>query len=234
MTDVKKQSCFPVEVEAIFFDLDGTLFDTVPLIVASHRHTFNKCLGWIPDELTLLSTIGVPLEKTFKEYGEDVADEMLDEFLNWSIPRMSDMVEIFPGVVETLTELKLRGFILGIVTSRRRAGVDVLMEKYDLEHYFSVCVSVNDPERPKPFPDPLYLAMRHAGISDPAHVLYVGDSVHDILCANNAGTLSCAVGWTAMDKEELCALNPTFWIDRMDDLLERVELCQPCSRCTDL
>ena len=229
MTDSKKQPLLPVKVEAIFFDLDGTLVDTIPLIVASHRHTFKKCLGWIPDESTLLSTIGVPLEKTFEEYGKDLADEMLDEYLSWSTPRMSDMVEIFPGVVETLVELKLRGFTLGIVTSRRRAGVDVLMEKYDLERYFSVCVSVNDPERPKPFPDPLNLAMRHAGIVDPSHVLYVGDSVHDIHCANNAGTLSCVVNWTAMDKEELCDLNPTFWIDRMEDLLERVELCSPLS-----
>ncbi|NMA18868.1 MAG: HAD-IA family hydrolase [Clostridiaceae bacterium] len=229
MTDVKKQSFFSVEVEAIFFDLDGTLVDTVPLIIASHRHTFNKYLGWIPDESTLLSTIGVPLEKTFKEYGKDLAYEMLDEYLIWSTPRMSEMVDIFPGVVETLAELKSRGFILGIVTSRRRAGVDVLMEKYDLEHYFSVCVSVNDPERPKPYPDPLYLAMRQTCISDPSHVLYVGDSVHDVHCANNAGTMSCVVGWTAMDKEELGALNPTFWIDRMEDLLERVELCSPRS-----
>jgi phosphoglycolate phosphatase-like HAD superfamily hydrolase len=53
--------------------------------------------------------------------------------------------------------------------------------------------------------------------------------VHDIHCANNAGTLSCVVNWTAMDKEELCDLNPTFWIDRMEDLLERVELCSPLS-----
>lgn len=223
MTDFMKQQRYPLK--AIFFDLDGTLVDTIPLIVASHRHTFEKCLGWIPDEQTILSTIGVPLEKTFEEYGKNRAGEMLEEYLEWSIPRMTDMVEIFPGVVETLTELKSRGFLLGIVTSRRRAGVDVLMEQYDLERYFSVCVSANDPKRPKPYPEPLYLAMRHAGLSEPSRVLYVGDSVHDLHCANNAGTLSCIVGWTAMDKEELRDLDPTFWIDRMDDLLEHVEYC---------
>lgn len=223
MNEMTKQRRFPLK--AIFFDLDGTLVDTVPLIIASHRHTFKKCLGWIPDETIILSTIGVPLEKTFEEYGKDLAGEMLNEYLSWSIPRMTEMAEIFPGVVETLAELKTRGFILGIVTSRRRDGVDVLMKQYEIGDYFSVCVSANDVKRPKPYPDPLYLAMHHVGVSEPSYVVYVGDSVHDLQCANDAGTLSCAVGWTAMDKEELKAVKPTFWIDRMEDLLERVEYC---------
>jgi len=47
-------------VSAVLFDIDGTMIDTVPLIIASHRHTFNEILGWVPSDDEILATPLLP------------------------------------------------------------------------------------------------------------------------------------------------------------------------------
>lgn len=69
-----------IAISAVLFDLDGTLLNTIPLILATHRHTFNKILGWIPSDEVILATIGEPLVRTFGHYGGEKGPEMFREY----------------------------------------------------------------------------------------------------------------------------------------------------------
>ncbi len=218
----KDDRMFPVR--AVFFDLDGTLFNTIPLIVASHQFTFEKVLGWVPSEEAILATIGEPLVTTFARYGEEKRDEMLKVYVDWSVPKTLTHVGVFLDVVPMIEQLRERGFQTGVVTSRRREGMFACLKAFEMLNLFDVLVSVDDTEEHKPKPAPLFFAMDRLSIEDPKQVLYVGDAIHDLECSKNAGAHFAAVSWTAMDKDVIQRGSPDFWLDDAFDLLEKITL----------
>lgn len=215
-----------IEVSTVLFDIDGTLINTVPLIMASHRHTFNKILGWIPSDEEILSTIGEPLLTTFRRYGEH-GETMMDEYINWSVPRTATHSTLFEGVVPMLEQLRTQGFLTGIVTARRCDGMEICLDAFDLTAFFDVTVCAEDTIKHKPDPEPLLLAMERLGITRADQVLYVGDTSMDLESAYRAGNLFAAVGWTAMDHGEIDRLKPTFWLGHPGELPARLQLVNP-------
>lgn len=212
-----------LEVSAILFDLDGTLLNTVPLILASHRHTFQKVLGWVPDDQAILATIGEPLLTTFSRYGQ-AGEAMMDEYINWSVPRTASHCHVFEGLVPMLETLREGGFLTGVVTARRCDGLAVCLEAFDLTAYFHVLVCAEDTDRHKPDPAPLLLAMDRLGVQEAGKVLYVGDTIYDLASAQAAGCHFAAAGWTAMDKDELDLMGPDFWLEDLAELPDRLRL----------
>ena len=206
-----------LEVSAVLFDLDGTLMDTVPLILASHQHTIQKVLGWVPDDDENLATIGEPLLTTFQRYSEDW-EVMLDEYIGWSVPKTASHSRLFPGVLSTLQALRARGIQLGVVTARRCDSLRICLEAFDLTDFFQVLICAEDTDRHKPHPAPLLLAMERLGIPQASQLRYVGDTVYDLEAARAAGMPVAAVDWTAMDKDAIDLLGPDFWLDHMGDL----------------
>lgn len=215
-----------LEVSAVLFDLDGTLINTVPLIMDSHRHTFQKFLGWVPDDRDILATIGEPLVTTFSRYGQ-LGDRMMAEYIDWSVPKTGTHCSLFNGLVPMLEALKAKGFLTGVVTARRCQGLAVCLESFQLEDYFDVLVCAEDTERHKPDPAPILLAMERLAIRRPDRVLYVGDTVHDLASAAGAGALFAAVAWTAMDKEVIDRAGPDFWLEDLADLPDRLTFADP-------
>ncbi len=212
-----------IGVSTILFDLDGTLFNTIPLILATNRHTFKKVLGWIPPDDVILATIGEPLMTAFRRYSSDKCHEMFREYVEWSASRTTTHVGVFIDVVPLIEHLRREGFKTGIVTSRRGESTMAHLEAFEMTHLFDVIVSVDDTEEHKPLPAPLLCAMERLGMNKPEEIIYVGDTIHDLQCARNAGMHFAAVSWTAMDKDEIDRAAPDFWLDRPFDLLCKVE-----------
>jgi len=211
-------------VSAVLFDIDGTMIDTVHLIIASHRHTFNEILGWVPSDDEILATVGEPLVTTFARY--DQSDRLLQEYIDWSVPRTVTHCQLFDGIRPTLETLRSQGFLTGVVTARRCDGMHVCLDAFYLNELFDVTVCAEETERHKPEPDPIFLAMERLNIKDPQHILYVGDTVHDLLSVKRAGGHFAAVDWTAMDKEAIEALSPTLWISHFEELPDRLQLVE--------
>src|SRR5512132_3741184 len=208
---------FPV----VLFDLDGTLIDSGPIIVASMKHAARKVLGREVEEEILTAAIGGPgLVAQMEALDPARVDDLVDAYRAHNEP-LHEELEAFWEVVEVLPRLRSEGRRLGIVTAKRRATVRLAFDRLpQLEENFDVIIGAEDTERHKPDPDPLLEALRRLGAS-PADAAYVGDSPFDIWSAKAAGVHAVAVGWGGIHAaERLQAEHPDDFVDRAEDLLD--------------
>jgi len=203
--------------DVVLYDFDGTLVDTVPVIVESFQRAFLEITGHTEDEAFILSTIGLPLEYAFSGY-DLFQDSLTEVYRRENAKLLADSVHVFDGVMEGLALLKSMGVRQGVVTSKKRETALFSINQFGMNPFFEVIITGEDTQVHKPNPAPLFYAMEKMGISDLSRVLYVGDSVHDLSCAGSAGVDSAAVNWTYMPKNELAAEKPRYWLDRLTDL----------------
>ncbi len=203
-------------MKAFIFDLDGTLNDSVPLIVITTLKAYQE-LGIDQGEDIIKSYIGVPLVETGEALlGPGRGQEYLEAYLRHYDP-MAYPMRAFPGIPELLSELRARGAKLAIATAKRRQMAEDTLEIIGLTGMLDVLVASESTERRKPFPDPALKAMELLG-AKPAESLFIGDSVHDLQCAQQAGIKACAVTWGAGGKEELAACGPDYSVDTVAEL----------------
>lgn len=208
-----------LNVRAVLFDFDGTLFDTIPLIVESYRHTYKAYDLREHTEEEILSGIGLPLEEVLGEY-PDIQDELLKEYLRFNRENLRGHVGLYLGVPGMIEDLRKLGLPVGVVTAKRMNSVQPTLEEFEAEDWFDCLVTKDHTDKHKPDPEPLLKGMQALGLNNPAEVLYVGDSVHDLRAARNGGFPSAAVEWSAMPHEQLRAEEPTLWIDEAENLAQ--------------
>ena len=181
-------------VEVVLFDLDGTLIDTIDMILASMRHATTEVLGEaLPDEV-LLHNVGVPLRAQMTEFSPEHAEELLVSYRAHNAIVHDDLVAEYPGTEAGLEALTTAGYRLAIVTSKSKPVAMRGLEHYGLEHFFEAVVAYEDTEIHKPEPEPLLEAARRMGV--PIELCaYVGDSPHDINAAIAAGAVPVAALW---------------------------------------
>lgn len=206
--------------DAILFDMDGTLLDTVPLIVESFQYAFMNHLGHPGDRGEILAGIGIPLERVMDNYPEGPA--LIKTYLKHNQAHLNSHIGIFIGIPQMLAQLRKLGLQLGVVTSKRTAAAMPGLIAFDLEPCFDIILTKESTTRHKPDPEPLLEAMRRLHLSDPARVVYVGDSIHDVRCAQAAGCKTVVVDWTYMPVTELRQANPDLWLKKPADLVEWV------------
>jgi pyrophosphatase PpaX len=212
-----------VRYRVILFDLDGTLIDSGPIILASMRHASVTVLGREPDEELVRAAIGGPgLASQMRDLDPNRVDELIDVYRAHNEP-LHATLEAFDGIIELLTELRERGHRLGIVTAKRNATVQLAFARIPLlQELTDVLVGHEDTERHKPDPDPVLKALRLLGES-PLDTVYVGDSPFDIRAGKAAGAASIAVGWGGIHPDErLLAENPDALVRRPEEILALV------------
>lgn len=196
-------------VRALLFDLDGTLIDTVALILSSFRHATNEVLGApLPDEV-LMRNVGVPLAIQMREFAPDHADELLRVYREHNSKIHDDMVAEYPGTHATLEGLAARGFPMGVVTSKGTPMARRGLDAFDLGRFFEVLVTSDDVDVYKPEPYPLIYAAELMGVRA-EECLYLGDSPHDMSAAIAAGAVSVAALWGAFGAASVLEPGPDF------------------------
>jgi pyrophosphatase PpaX len=205
----------------VLFDLDGTLIDSGPIILASMRHASTSVLGRELDEELARSAIGGPgLVAQMRELDPDRVDELVEAYRLHNEP-LHDTLESFDGMLDLLPRLEDAGRRLGIVTAKRRATVQLAFDRFPvLRETMSVLIAAEDTERHKPDPEPILEALRrlHAAPDDAA---YVGDSPFDVRAAKAAGVLAVAVGWGGIHSgERLQVEEPDVLVVKPEDLLD--------------
>jgi pyrophosphatase PpaX len=199
------------QLDAVVFDLDGTLLDSVPGIVKSFKHTINHFTpnhGLSDQEIIRL--LGRPLYTQMKEIsGNDaMAEEMVAYYRKHNIEIIPTM-PLFPGIEQALEELHSRKVPMAIVTSKAKPSVDISVKKFGLQKFMQTIVTIEDTPKHKPDPMPLLLCLERMGIL-PERCVYVGDAVFDIQCAKRAGAKSAAVSWGSNIMTELLHESPDF------------------------
>ena len=191
-----KATLTPIKKDTILFDFDGTVMDTNDVIIQSWQHTYRTLRGEEGDLDQILATFGETLEYTMMNlFPEAPLDEAIAIYRRYQRDNFLSDIKMVPGMRELLDELLDRGYVMAMVTSRLRYTTDQALEEFDLGKYFRYVVTADDVTRAKPDPQCVEMALEKLG-SSPEKTIMTGDTIHDILCARNAGVESVLVGWS--------------------------------------
>lgn len=209
--------------KAIFFDLDGTLTESGEGITKSVQYALEK-LGKPEEDLDKLRVfIGPPLMEQFMKYA-DVDETEARRAVEYYRERyaVKGIFENRPydGVENLLRELKGRGYILAVASSKPEYYVTKILDYFNLSSYFEVVVGseMNGARTSKT--EVIEEALKRLNMSDRRkEVLMVGDKEHDVLGARTAGLDCVAVGYGYGTKEELTAAQPLKIVASIEELL---------------
>src|SRR5690349_1644949 len=125
-------SCVTPRWPVVLFDFDGTLADTIPLIVASYHHAVGT-LGEVVEEAEVLSWIGRPLQPVLEERYPGRGAHLTDVYRSWNLAHHDDLIRRVEGVPELLAELHDRGARTGVVSSKKAETVLLGLRAVGLE-----------------------------------------------------------------------------------------------------
>lgn len=200
----------------VIFDLDGTLCDTVALIMASYAHAHDEVLGLPLDPVEARTWIGRTLDDLYAAWPEQ-RQALVDSYMRFNLANLERLQTDFEGIAELLDDLSAAGVRTGVATSKRRSSAERSLAASGLTGRVPVLCAMEDTEHHKPSPDPLLFAARQMGV-EVATCTYVGDAVVDVQAAKAAGMVSVAVTWGAGDRTALLLATPDAACDSVDDL----------------
>ena len=206
-------------IDTVLFDLDGTIADSIELILSSYRHTMQRCLGHVPADELWLAGLGTPLATQLHDFAADDEQHELMRvtFRDFSNEHHDDMISAYEGIPEVLAQLKERGYKLGLVTSKHRASSLRAFRILDLMGIFDVLVCADDVERHKPDPLPVRQALAQLG-SQAAAAIFVGDAPHDMVSGRAAGVRTAAACWGPFARAHLEPTEPDYWLQKPAEL----------------
>lgn len=212
---------------AILFDLDGTLIDSIGLLLSSVRHAFEGFAGRSPTEQEWVAGIGTPLARQLQAYCS--TDEQLEaitaRYRTYQRAAHDRLTTVFPGTLETLGSLAASGHPMGIVTSKSNDMMHRALELTGIAPYIKSTIGCDSCELHKPDPFPVRMALGELAY-EADEAVFVGDSPHDINAGNAAGVVSVAALWGPFTREQLQPANPAHYLQDISALPALVERIQ--------
>lgn len=183
-------------VRIMILDFDGTLGDTAGVIVKTMQATIKElglpsrsdeqCAAMIGLRLIEIPPVLFPECELDGEYYASTYRRLFHDF------NTDGAVELYPDVLETLVELKKRGIILTIASSRSKASLTEYVSALGLESVISFVLGADDVKDGKPAPEAVNRTLEKFGFL-PEEALVVGDTTFDIQMGKAAGTRTCGV-----------------------------------------
>lgn len=219
----------------LVFDLDGTLVDTAPDLVAATNHALaDLSLPAVPAE-TLTSAIGfgarrmivVGLRETGVTLDEPEIDRLLARFLAYYEPNIARESRPFEGAVAALERFRAEGARLAVCTNKRLALAEQLLAELGIRDLFRAVAGRDSFPVHKPHPDHLLGTIRLAG-GDRTIAVMVGDTGIDIETARAAGipSVACTFGYSDVP---VATYGPDTVIDAYAELDAAVRKLLPCA-----
>lgn len=212
--------------QAVLFDLDGTLTDTVALIAEHIARVLDSPERPVTTQ-AVYPFIGQPLAAAFEHLAGVKADEpryeeLADDYRAGARRAIEERGPslVLPGVVETLDWLRERGTKVGVVTAKNNSQARHLLDHTNLTPLIDIIVGTDDVARGKPAPDPALLGAKRLGVA-PGECVYVGDAATDVQMALAANMECWAVTTGASSAEELHTAGAAVVVDRLDHLIPR-------------
>ena len=215
-------------LQAVVFDLDGTLIDSTDAIVLSFMHTFDVIGETRPEREAVVRSIGYTLEDQFAMFTKRDPRDCTRIYRERYGQVCREMTTLLPGGAETLAALACAGLRLGFATSKRRAFAEMILEHLGVLDRFEVRVGPDDVAKPKPAPDAMLKVLELFGVA-PDELLLIGDTHFDVECARNAGVACVCVTTGYETREELEALEPEAVYDSLAEVATHI-LGRPAAR----
>ena len=201
------------QIRTVVFDVDGTLFDTLPTLAAAANEVLvlaglqavepqhlrpalsqSQSITAFFQSALRLQAASVPLA---------LGSRLEDAFAHRYASHWLHKAVAYDGALELLSMLRSQGIALGICTNRDQDSTRTLLDKAALTGFFDAIVCLGDTEHPKPDAAPLHLALTQLG-GTPRTALFVGDSGIDAACAQAAGVpLAAHLGGYAANPDDL-------------------------------
>lgn len=211
------------KLNALLFDLDGTLINTNELIVESFLHTLNHYFPGQYEREDVYPFMGPPLIDTFEALDKERTMEMVAHYRAFNHEKHDALVTEFQGVYETIRTLHENGFKMAIVSTKIHETILKGLKLTNMESFFDVVVGLDDVEHAKPHPEPVQKALAALGAS-PEEALMIGDNYHDIEGGQNAGVKTAGVAWSLKGRDFLNTYNPDYMLESMADLLDILQV----------
>lgn len=211
---------------AVLFDLDGTLIDSIGLLLASVKYAF-KGRTLAPTEEEWIAGIGTPLAKQLEPFAVSPEDHQLliSRYREFQHEAHDRMTRAFDGVTETLEQLQTDGHPMALVTSKGNSMMLKSMRYTNIERFMGSMIGSDSCEIHKPDPFPVLMALGELGYQ-PDEAVFVGDSPHDIAAGNAAGVTSIAALWGPFTRQMLEPYKPAHFLEDMRGLVPLVERIQ--------
>ena len=207
------------------FDFDGTLMDTSGVILSTIKATIKE-MG-LPEKTDeeCRSIIGIRTDEAGRYlYPElDISNKEFARVFraNYDQLKVGANENTFPGVLETLAELRENGCGLAIASSRRLASLTDYLEGLGIRDWFEMVVGADSVTKGKPDPEPVLTILDALGWQ-PSSTLVVGDADVDIMMGNAAGCKTCAVTYGNGSMASLREASPDYMVDTFPAILNIV------------
>lgn len=201
------------ETTTVLFDLDGTLIDSIELILQSYRHTLTVHRGTTPNDDVWLAGLGTPLRSQFRAFTDDEVEieAMIATYREYNLENHDAMVREYPGARDAVARLQARGCRLGVVTSKMRAGAFRGLGLCGFDGLFEVVIGADDVTQPKPDPEPVLKALDLLA-GEVESTVFIGDSPHDLVAGRSAGVRTAAALWGPFTRAVLEPHAPDYWL----------------------
>lgn len=208
--------------DLIIFDWDGTLIDTIDWIVSCLQNAAMTCRFKVPEVQAAKDVIGLSIDNAVKDLFPDADDEDRQRFIaQYSrafFSKRLSRADLFDGVFDMLNRLKENDYRLAVATGKGRKGLQEALTQTDTEFLFDITRCADETASK---PDPIMLREIIDYLDIPAErTLMVGDSIHDLQMARNAGVASVAVACGAHGRELLQQYEPLLCLSHTSQLLE--------------
>jgi phosphoglycolate phosphatase len=216
---------FDLAIDLVIFDLDGTVVDSLPDIAAALNRTLRSA-GREPLPLAeVRSYMGDGAAKLVQralpdEFPADALAQLIADFRIQYAGGLCVETRPYPGI-EPVLQRFAAAMPLAIFTNKPSDLARPLLRQLQLDRYFADIVGDGDGYERKPAPDAgRWLLGRH-GV-EARRALVVGDGVPDMRFAHALGARVAAVGWGYSDRDRLAAENPTWIVDRPEQLVDNL------------
>jgi len=216
-----------LNLKGIVIDMDGTITKFNLDYMAARRRTLDELerRGLLTPEINEQASLWVILnklrEKLRPEEFRKLRVTLYGFFEEMEIKAAHD-VSLYPGVENTLRELRSKSLKLGLLTNNSRSGTDLTLKRLNIQALFDAIVTRDDCDEMKPAAAPILKILAELGVSLQDAIL-VGDGVMDILAAQAAGIRSAAVTTGPFPMERLLKAQPDYVLSSVNDLPSLVE-----------
>lgn len=211
--------------DAVFFDLDGTLVNSVEDIAAAVNHV-RIHLRLDPLPLTQVGSyvgdgVHALMERALQTKNVTRIEEAISLWKPYYEKHCVESTLLYEGILPLLEALSASGIPLAVITNKPSKPSHIILEGLGIASYFQVVVGGDTTAKRKPDSEPVHYAANKINVKT-SRILLVGDSPNDVLSARNAEAKSCGVTWGIGALNHLQASTPDFYAHHPSEILKLV------------